>query len=292
MGSIQRFLAHAGVAWCCSGTLAHAEAPAPAEAPSRAQCLAQHERAQDARLTGQLLDARAALRECSAAACPPLVSQDCVAWLTDVEQQIPSVIFSGVKDGEDVVAVSVRDGEQLLIESITGSPLELNPGPHRFRAELTGFPAQEATYVLQAGDKARVVRFEFVSAGPVAPAVVAPPPSPPAPAQPELWRPIPTVSYALAGASLLAAVTGSVLGTIALSKRKEVERRCAPLCEAHDVNEAKNVAIGADIAFAVALLGAGGAIYTYATRPSVPLREDAQLRLIWTGLGLAAEGTF
>ena len=126
----------------------------------------------------------------------------------------------------------------------------------------------------------------------VAVAVAPAPLSPPASAPPELWRPIPTVSYALAGASLLAAVTGSVLGTVALSKRKEIERRCAPLCEDHDVNEAKNLALGADIAFAVALLGAGGAIYTYATRPSVPLRDEARLRLTWTGLGLAAEATF
>jgi hypothetical protein len=292
MGSIERFLAHAGVAWCCFSTLARAEAPARADSPSRAQCLAQHERAQDARLVGHLLDARAALRECSAATCPPLVSKDCVAWLTDVEQQIPSVIFSGAKDGEDVVAVSVRDGERLLTESITGSPLELDPGPHRFRAELAGFPAQEATYVLQAGDKARVVRFEFVSerrAGPVASATL---PSQPSAPQPVLWRPIPTVSYALGGASLVAVVTGSVLGTVALSKRKELERRCAPLCGDRAVNEAKNLALGADIAFAVALLGAGGAIYSYAARPSVPLREDANLRVSWTGMGFAAEGAF
>jgi len=58
------------------------------------------------------------------------------------------------------------------------------------------------------------------------------------------------------------------------------------------VNEVMNLALGADIAFAVALLGAGGAIYTYATRPSVPLPDEAQLRLTWTGMGFAAEGTF
>ena len=60
MGSIQRFLAHAGAAWCSVSTLALAEVPAATAEPTRAQCLANHEQAQDARLAGQLLTARAA----------------------------------------------------------------------------------------------------------------------------------------------------------------------------------------------------------------------------------------
>ena len=38
---------------------------------------------------------------------------------------------------------------------------ELDPGPHHFAAELPGLPVQEGTYVLQAGDKNRVVTFDF-----------------------------------------------------------------------------------------------------------------------------------
>lgn len=294
MGSIERFLAHAGVACCCClSSLAGADQLARAEAPTRAQCLAQHERAQDERLAGQLLAARSSLRECSAAACPALVSRDCVNWLAEVQQQIPSVIFAAAKDGADVVTLRVREGERLLTEATTGRPLDLDPGPHHFVAELAGFPAQEATYVLQAGDKARVVRFEFVSQAqprvPPQPAAAAPTPSAQAP-QP-LWRPIPTVTCALAGASLVAAVTGSALGTLALSKRKETDRSCAPLCNEREVGSVRNLALGADIALAIALISAGGAVYTYATRPNVA-RDEAKLRLVWTGLGVAAGGSF
>jgi hypothetical protein len=295
MGSIERFLAHAGVAWwCCLSSLVHAQQPARSDAPTRAQCLAQHEHAQDERIAGRLLAARASLRECSAAACPTLVSRDCVNWLAEVEQQIPSVIFAGAKDGEDLVTLRVREGERLLAENITGTPLELDPGPHHFVAELPGFPPQEATYVLQAGDKSRVVRFEFVSEAAPVPHPSATPALPSSRAQPPraLWRPIPTVTYALAGASLVAAVTGSVLGTLALSKRKEFDRACAPLCDDREVSSVRSLALGADIAIAVALLSAGGAVYTYATRPSIATRDAATLYVTWSGFGLTTGGSF
>lgn len=300
MGSIERFLAHAGVAWCSLSTLARAEAPAVTAEPSRAECVADHEQAQDARLSGRLLAARASLRECSAAACPALVSRDCVKWLSEVEQQIPSVIFRAAKDGEDVVALRVREGDQLLTESLTGSALELDPGPHHFVAELAGFPAQEATYVLQAGDKDRAVRFDFVSPHPAVPAAVAPPPPPsPALAPPRAQRPVTTLTLALGGTTLVAAATGAVLGGFALSKRATVQQSCAPLCQDRDLRAVRGLALASDVLFTVALLTGGATLYTYVTRPSAPapetgtgLPQPPTWRLAWTGTGAVAGRTF
>jgi hypothetical protein len=79
---------------------------------------------------------------------------------------------------------------------------------------------------------------------------------------------------------------------VALSKRKETERACSPLCSDRDVQSVRNPALGSDIAFAIALLAAGGAAYTYATRPSVTLSSSHSLRLTWLGAGLGAEGRF
>ena len=296
MGSIQRFLAHAGAAWCSVGALALAEVPTATAEPTRAECLADHERAQDARLAGQLLPARAALRRCSAAACPSLVSRDCVLWLTEVDQQIPSVIFRATQDGEDVVALRVREGDNVLTESLTGSPLQLDPGPHHFVAELPGFRALDATYVLQAGDKGRVVRFDFVSAKPGA---STPPSLPTSPVPSPEHRPTPTVTYVLGGATAAAIVTGAVLGGLALAKRNDTQEDCSPLCQDRDVRGVKDLAMGADIAWALALLGGGATVYSYVTRPSVPLERanrgsaaSARFRVVWTGWGVAAGGSF
>ncbi len=292
MGSTKRFLALAGVAWCASSAAARAETPV-LEPPTREQCLDAHELAQGARLSGKLVEARRALRACSASACPALVSRDCVGWLADVEQQIPSVIFRAARDGADLEALTIRDGERVLTESLTGTPLELDPGPHHFVAELPGFPRQEATYVLQAGDKARVVRFVFATQA-QAPASPPPASTPASPADSgPASRPIPTISYVLGGTALAAGIAGGVLGGLALSERSEVEARCAPLCRGQDVRDLKRLALAADISFAIALLSASGAAYAYVTRPSVP-QDSARvsLRAGTRGWYVTAGGSF
>ncbi|HVY30627.1 MAG TPA: hypothetical protein VHB79_28905 [Polyangiaceae bacterium] len=300
MGSL-RFLAVAGVAWCCVSTPVRAQVPSPLPAvpaphapPTRQECVALHEQAQDDKLAGKLLQAQSALRECSATACPSLISRDCVSWLAEVEQQMPSVIFRAAKDGEDVVALKVTEDARPLTETITGTPLELDPGPHHFVAELPGFPPQAATYVLQAGDKGRVIRFDFVTPPPpAAPAAPLPAVVPP----PQLWRPIPKATYALGGATLAAALTGAVLGGFALSERAEVDGDCAPLCTASDVRSVKNLALAADISFALALLGAGATLYSYVARPGVPVdRSNAtaslELKVELAGPGFVAGARF
>lgn len=302
MGS-SRFLAVAGLAWCCFSAAARAQVPTPVPAlpaatpratPTRQECVALHEQAQDDKLAGKLLKAQSALRECSATACPALISRDCVSWLAEVEQQLPSVIFRAVKDGEDVVALKVTEDSQLLTERLTGTPLELDPGPHHFVAELPGFAPQAATYVLQAGDKVRVVRFDFVTPPP--PAVVAAPAAP-APPPPAMWRPLPQVTYILGGVTLAAVVTGGVLGGLALGERADVKSDCAPLCNSRDVRGVKNLALASDISFALALVGAGATLYSYVARPSVPVagsRAPAprELWLAWSGPELIAGGRF
>lgn len=280
MGSFARFVAMAGVTWCgVSGVSSRALAQ---ESPSREQCLAAHERAQDERQSSQLLAARRLLRECAAASCPSLVSRDCVGWLAELDAQIPSVIFRATQDGKDVVALEVREGSKLLTESLSGTPLELDPGPHRFVATLPSFPPQEATYVLQAGDKARVVQFVFTS-----PPVVVPPPAPARPATPPL-RPIPAHTYWLGGASLVAAATGGLLGIFALNERQDVKARCAPLCTEQHLRGVKHLALASDIALGLALVGAGLTVYSYAARPT----QEPELALTWSGTSLVAGGRF
>lgn len=282
MGSTKRFVALAGVA--CAALVAPARAQQPAaaptaaagEAPTREQCLEAHELGQSARLNGHLVTARRALRQCTATGCPALVSRDCASWLADVEQQLPSVIFRAVKDGSDVETLRVREGEQVLTESLTGRALELDPGPHHFTAELSGFPAQHATYVLQAGDKSRVVLFRFDTPPPAAP---APPSATPAPApvadSAPTERPIPTLSYAFGGVALAALVAGGVLGGMAVAERDELSGRCEPLCRERDLASVKGLALGADISLLVAVVSAGTAGYLYATRPSVQLQTSS-----------------
>ena len=110
-------------------------------------------------------------------------------------------------------------------------------------------------------------------------------------------RPIPKLTYALGGVSLAATITGVVLGGLALSKRQDVREACAPLCKDRDVTSVKHLGLGADIAFAVAVLGGGATVYSYVTRPSVPLTGAAtaatqRFQVVWSGWSVTAGGSF
>jgi hypothetical protein len=224
------------------------------------------------------------------------VSRDCLGWLTEVEQQIPSVIFRARLDGADLIRVRILEGERELTGSLTGTPLELEPGVHQFTAELEGFPSQRATYVLQAGDKARVVSFEFLTPEPAS----SPPPKPsestsnqaPPPAATE--RPTPVITYVLGGSALAAAIAGGVLGGMALSERNQRENSCAPVCKDEQLDRLSNLALAADISFVVAALAGGGAVYTYVTRPSVVRPAHSALGVSFgpNSWSVAAGGSF
>lgn len=297
MGLLERSLALASVALACWTARAHADAAPDVAPPTVNQCLDAHEQSQAARQAGDLLRARVALRQCSAAACPNLVSRDCVGWLAEVEQQIPSVIFRATRDGSDLIRVRIFEDDRELTSSITGTPLELEPGVHHFRAELEGSSPQEATYVLQAGDKARVVSFEFVAPKP-APAPVTPPPAattaPTPPPADERARPVPTVTYVLGGGAIAAAITGGVLGGMALSEHNRLQDSCAPVCPTEKLDRMSNLALAADISFVVAALVGGAALYTYVSRPSASPPAHASLGLsVGRGnLAVAARGSF
>jgi hypothetical protein len=295
MGSFTRSLALISLGWCClMATRARAETPSAAGSSAttspREACLAEHEQAQDARLDGKLLEARNDLRQCSAATCPALVTRDCVAWLAEIEQQIPSVIFRATKDGVDLEKLRVKEGDQLLTDTLTGTPLELNPGPHHFIAELPDMPAQDATYVLQAGDKGRIVSFSFTSPAPVtSPSKAISGPGP------RLSRPVPTLTWVLGGVAVAALATGGVLGGLALDKRSDVSKECSPLCTDREVQGVKRLALAADVSLGIGLVAAGLSLYTFAARPAIATGDLAPLprfALDFTGTGLNARGSF
>jgi len=239
--------------------------------PSRAECFSLHEKSQVMRNDGKLLSTRQVLRSCSSASCPSLVVGDCVRWLEEVERQIPTVVFEATYNDKDIVNVKVTEGDKVLAESMTGTPVEFDPGAHKIKAETPDHPpALESTYVVREGEKARVIRFNFGSTaqphggGPVGP------------------RPVPGTTFVFGGAAIVAAAAGGTLGFLALKKKSDLDAlKCKPLCTnpsspagASAVTSVKNMALYADIGFGVGVVAAGLATVFYLTRPVVPLKAD------------------
>src|ERR1700682_5135359 len=88
--------------------LTFATSSALAAKPTKKECAAANEAAQDLRSAGRLRDARASLAVCTAASCPGPIREDCAQRLKDVEAAIPTVVFVA-KDaaGNDLGAVRV-----------------------------------------------------------------------------------------------------------------------------------------------------------------------------------------
>ena len=234
-------------------------------AASRAECLGSHEKAQSLRLESKLIAARQSLRQCSSAACPSFVAADCVRWLEEVERLIPTVVFEAVADDKDVVNVKLTEGDRTIAESITGTPIEFDPGAHKFRAQTPGRLTQEGTYILREGEKGRVVRVAWNS----------PARAGGAPAEPTGPRPIPPATFLFGSAAVLAGGVGAGLGVLALKKRSEVDAlHCKPVCTDAQVKPVKNFALFADVAFGVAAVSAGLATVFYITRPIVQQKDN------------------
>src|SRR5262249_19626998 len=136
-------------------------------------CLAKYEAAQLARRERRLLDSRAALRSCSAAACPAAVRADCVDWLDQVAHSLPSVVVTARARGADVLDVKVFIDDKLAAQRLTGFALEIDPGLHQFRFESPPGPVIEREVLASEGVKDRPIEVEFAPPPPAAANLVA-----------------------------------------------------------------------------------------------------------------------
>jgi hypothetical protein len=267
------------------GALFALACPAAAE-PTKHECIAANEAAQDLRSAGKLREARAKLALCMASGCPGPVREDCSQRLSEVDAVMPSIVFE-VKDGSgnDVSAVRVKMDGQPLVAVLDGSAIPVDPGQHTFVFVGPRLLKSETTLALQEGERDRHQRVVLVAV-PLEPASGAPatPPSP----EPSTEGPTSDgstrrlVGLALGGAGVVGLVVGSVLGLVSKSTyNSALGSECgsaagyadAKTCNAtgyHDVQSAFGQATASTVSFVagVALLGGGG--YLYFTAPKGP----------------------
>ncbi len=132
--------------------------------PTKQECVAANESAQDLQRLGKLREARASLAVCTAASCPGAVREDCGQRLKDVEAALPRLVFEA-KDaaGHDLIAVRVTMDGETLLEKLDGSATVVDPGEHHFAFEAEGFRKSESTLLVREGEMDRPVRVVLVS---------------------------------------------------------------------------------------------------------------------------------
>jgi hypothetical protein len=145
------------------GSLAASTWASPAGADdSKAACTAAYVQNQKLRKDGKLAEAHGALITCAQEGCPKAIKADCVRWLADLEQSIPTLVIDakGV-DGNDTTEVTVYVDGNKLAEGLDGRPLPIDPGAHQLRFEHGDAPPIEQQIVVQEGVKNRRVTVSF-----------------------------------------------------------------------------------------------------------------------------------
>jgi hypothetical protein len=249
--------------------------------PSIHECLEATESSLALNSEHQLLAERAALLVCAAEACPTEIRKECLRRTEANNAAIPTIIFE-YKDaaGQDLSDVRVTVDGKPLTETLTGTPLEVDPGAHVFQFLVPNQPVIERKFVLSTGQKNRreVIR--------------AVPPSGSVTAVETDSKPRSHGSSGLGSQRIAALITGgigvagvavgSIFGGLAMSRRTKAEAACP---ESTCVNEADskkwddaysagNVSTFAFVAGGVGL--AAGAILWFTAGPNPRGKEAAQ----------------
>ena len=262
-------------------TARHAEAAPPAKprgapasaADAKKQCVEAYEQTQALRNTGRLRSARAQAMTCSDGVCPKVLRKDCVAWTTEIEASLPSVVFE-VHDSKDKETSAVRvsvDGE-VMLESLSGKAIEVDPGEHRFRYEIVGEPPIEEMTLIREGEKNRKIRVSAYKA----------PSSEDAGAVAERSRSRRVGALVLGGVGVLGLGTFATLALVGTNRRAQLDSTCAPRCSHADVDALRAELFAADVALGVGVAALGTGAFLYFTAPSKPTLESPR-EAAWTG---------
>ena len=137
---------------------------APAHAGEREACVAAAEHAQVLRDANKYRQAREQLLVCSRDVCPTVVKRDCAGWLNQLESVTPTIVLAAKQGTRDLTDVKVSVDGAALVETLDGTPIPMDPGPHTFTFEWSG-DRREEKVIVGAGQKGRNIVVTFDSAG-------------------------------------------------------------------------------------------------------------------------------
>jgi hypothetical protein len=251
---------------------------ARADGPSIAECLASSSASLKLGREHHLQEERAQLLICASVACPDAIRNECIRRVDEVNAAIPTLIFEA-KDaaGNDLSAVTLTMDGQILVQSLDGTALPIDPGRHVFVLETPGQPPVQKELVLREAQKDR---RETISFGPPpapastsqAPAKPEPVPAPPPPEHDGGLGTQKIVALVAGGVGVVGLGVGTAFGLVALSKKSTAQSACPGLCANPDGvskwSDAVSAANGATVGFVIGGVGLAGAAALWFTAPS------------------------
>lgn len=209
---------------------------ASAQEVTKQQCVDSHVRAQQQRLSGELVGAKVSLQTCANKACPDVVQRDCFGWLEDIDGEVPTVVFEAADENGAFKNVVVRLEGKVIAKEMNGLAIALDPGSHDFVFESEDGRIRRLNVFLRQGDSNRVVSADFRRG------------------EPWLTLRVPPAAAVAGGISVVAASIAIGFGTSALIRQSKALDTCAPNCDEAKSNSIARSALIADISGAVAVV--------------------------------------
>jgi hypothetical protein len=255
-------------------------------------CIDANEQAQIAQHAGRLREAREKLVFCAADSCPRILRTDCAKLLADVTASLPSIVVDARDaSGAETTRVRVSSDGALVVESLNGLELPLDPGTHVVRFEAPDGRVIEQSVVLTVGDKRHRVAVDFSRSPDAGPAAAPPPAASPSSAEaPPVHRSV--LPFVLGGVAVVGLASFGAFGIAGFVQEKNLSSGCAPHCESSSVTPVRTEYLVADISLGVGVVsGAAAAILFFLGHDAAPAssawRIDVEPRLGGGQVGVA-----
>ena len=291
--TIRSTLALLTFAWLSMGT-AHADEsdanhPAATDDAASVACVRAYEQAQEQRHSGKLLEARAQLQSCSRDACPKFIRSDCANWYTEVQAEVPTVVFAARSRGRDLTDVRVSLGLRVLASRMDGGAIELDPGEYDFDFTAPGMRPLTEHVLISRGERNRLQRAELIPLREDERVGHAGAPLPPPAGR--SWL----VPGVLGGVAVVGLSSFVAFGAWGRSDESKLETTCSPHCSDDQVSGVRTKYAVADVSLAVAAASLGLAAYFALSAPppqSVARPSAFDVKASAHGLSATYRGAF
>ena len=246
------------------GCLVLAPHPALAQTSNdfKVKCANAYEQAQRTRNDGLFRASRENLLICADDLCPPVLRNECVKWLGEVDAAMPTVLIVA-KDhaGNEVSDVAVTVDGTKVLERLDGKALPIDPGVHTFRFARPGSDTVEQKVLIREAEKRRPVLVTF--AGDTTPIE----PDKPSKRSSEGSGGVPAATWILTGIGVVA-LGVSVPMYIGYFDKKSRLDACTPGCNPADADSAKRQLVSANIATWIGVAALAGGFIVWAATPA------------------------
>ncbi len=228
----------------------------------KVKCANAYEQAQRTRNEGLYKASREHLLVCAQDQCPPVLRNECVKWLGEVDAAMPTVLIVAVDGaGNELSDVTVSVDGTKVLDRLDGKAIPVDPGVHTFRFSRPGSDAVEQKVLIREAEKRRPVSVTFPSAAAPVPARK--------PETPSEGSSVPLGTYILGGAGLVALGLSVPMYLTAFRTKSDIESGCGSnqTCPPSEGDRLRRQFLYGDLALGIGVVALASATILWIATP-------------------------